>query len=425
MLEPLPHVGAIIMGDDDERVVRLLRMLRDQLDSRTKAFAAVGAATLGEYRAHPNGNPTEPRLLLLLDNFGGFAESWNDHTGGRQRWFKALQSIIQLGRPLGIHVVISADRPGAVPTQTRASVPRRVALRLSEKSMYETLGVADDVLDETSEPGRAVLGKLEVQVAILGGVPDTGNQIDATYQLASALEAIEHEPAPGISALPEIVRFDELGAAPPAQLLIGIGENHLEPVGIRRSGTFLVSGPPQSGRSNLVHMLAQRAIAAGMSVHHIGPRRSAVRSLSGLSGTSANVEEVEALTGAFAETLDETAPGKVAVVIENLGEWNQPTSSAAIAALIKSLVEADQLVIGEAETSQLGPMSTVQNLFRNARRGIVLQPDVNELSNQLKLETKHVNRFDYPAGRGIMLEAGKPQKVQVAIALEEAPDVDS
>ncbi|MEB0222620.1 FtsK/SpoIIIE domain-containing protein, partial [Pseudomonas sp. AB12(2023)] len=39
MLEDLPHVGAIISGDDDERVIRLLRTLRDLVDDRAVRYA--------------------------------------------------------------------------------------------------------------------------------------------------------------------------------------------------------------------------------------------------------------------------------------------------------------------------------------------------------------------------------------------------
>ena len=39
MLEELPHVGAIISGDDEERVIRLLRMLRDLVDDRSIRYS--------------------------------------------------------------------------------------------------------------------------------------------------------------------------------------------------------------------------------------------------------------------------------------------------------------------------------------------------------------------------------------------------
>jgi S-DNA-T family DNA segregation ATPase FtsK/SpoIIIE len=51
MLEQLPHVGAVVRGDDGERVVRLLRMMREQLEDRAQRFAAANASNIVEYRS--------------------------------------------------------------------------------------------------------------------------------------------------------------------------------------------------------------------------------------------------------------------------------------------------------------------------------------------------------------------------------------
>ena len=46
----LPHVGAVIPGHDDVRVVRLLRDLRTRIDERSERFAAASASSLPEFR---------------------------------------------------------------------------------------------------------------------------------------------------------------------------------------------------------------------------------------------------------------------------------------------------------------------------------------------------------------------------------------
>jgi DNA segregation ATPase FtsK/SpoIIIE, S-DNA-T family len=70
-LEALPHVGSVVAGDDEERVARLLDLLRDTVDERAERYARLGAATIEEYRTRA-GSADEPRIVLLLDNFGGF-----------------------------------------------------------------------------------------------------------------------------------------------------------------------------------------------------------------------------------------------------------------------------------------------------------------------------------------------------------------
>ena len=73
------------------------------------------------------------------------------------------------GRPLGIHLVVSGDRPNSVPASLLASIQRRLVLRLSSEDDYLSMDVPKDVLGQASPPGRGLLGNLEVQLAVLGG----------------------------------------------------------------------------------------------------------------------------------------------------------------------------------------------------------------------------------------------------------------
>ncbi len=50
------------------------------------------------------------------------------------------------GRPLGIHLVVTGDRPNSVPASLLASIQRRLVLRLSSEDDYISLDVPKDVL---------------------------------------------------------------------------------------------------------------------------------------------------------------------------------------------------------------------------------------------------------------------------------------
>ncbi len=167
MLEPLPHVGSVISGDDAERVARLFATLRSELDRRGDAYSAVGAATLTEYRAL-SGKSDEPRIVVLIDGFAAFR---NDYEAviGRSDTYNALQEVLSDGRAVGIHVVLSADRFQSIPSALNAMIQRRVVLRMSDTDAYNILNVPKDVLNPESVPGRAIVGENEAQIAIVGG----------------------------------------------------------------------------------------------------------------------------------------------------------------------------------------------------------------------------------------------------------------
>ena len=167
MLEELPHVGEVINGDDVERVGRLLRLLRDIAEQRSARFAEVRASTIVEYRqaGQPAGREADLRP-------GGrhvrVPRSLRTQPPVRRCGTSSCQLATD-GRTLGIHLVVSGDRPNAVPASLLASIQRRLVLRLSSEDDYISMDVPRDVLGAASPPGRGLLDGLEVQLAVLGG----------------------------------------------------------------------------------------------------------------------------------------------------------------------------------------------------------------------------------------------------------------
>ena len=58
-------------------------------------------------------------------------------------FYQAFMRILGEGRPLGVHVVATADRSGSVPTAVSSNVSRRVVLRLSDENAYALLECAE------------------------------------------------------------------------------------------------------------------------------------------------------------------------------------------------------------------------------------------------------------------------------------------
>src|SRR4029079_9276564 len=154
---------------------RLLRLLRDIADERSARYADVRASTIVEYRALAD-RPDEKRIFILLDGMSAFRETY-EYSNLSALWDIFLQLATD-GRPLGIHLVVTGDRPNSVPASLLASIQRRLVLRLSSEDDYLSMDVPRDVLSSSSPPGRGLLGGLEVQLAVLGGdshlaLPDT------------------------------------------------------------------------------------------------------------------------------------------------------------------------------------------------------------------------------------------------------------
>src|SRR5690625_2283134 len=154
-------------------------------------------------------------------------------------------------------------------------------MRQVDAAAYAQLGAPKDVLDESSPPGRAIVGGLEMQVAVLGGSPNLAEQVRAIEKLAGTLRRAGVPEAPAVRRLPELIPADTMPRHVDGFPAVGVADDTLEPVGIEALGTFLLAGPPQSGRTNALHWLVsaiQRAHPEARFLY-IGARRSAMRGL--------------------------------------------------------------------------------------------------------------------------------------------------
>jgi len=420
MLEALPHVGSIIPGDDQERVIRLLRRLKDIIDERSVRYAEANASSITDYR-RVTGATDERRILLLVDGFQSFRQEY-ETTLGLSTWYALFQQLITDGRQLGLNIAFSADRPGSVPTNISSGVQRRVVLRLSDEASYQLLGVPKDILGPGSVPGRAIVDGLEVQVAILGGTTVLAEQSAATIRLAEAMSRAGGTViAPPIGALPKEITAAELPDRVGERPTLGIGDADLAPVGFDPSGAFLVGGPPGSGRTNAVAALvgAMRRFDPATRFVYFGSKRSdllrELRFDESAVTPEAIVEQAKALSAAIAA---ETVTARTVVVIETISDYLNGIADPPLVELIKAIKRSDHLVIAENEVSGWSSSWPLMAEIKSARRGILLQPEQMEGDLVLRTTFPRLARKDFPPGRGMSAARGALTRVQLPIAPE-------
>ncbi|WP_457949848.1 FtsK/SpoIIIE domain-containing protein [Pseudarthrobacter sp. alpha12b] len=418
MLESLPHVAAVVSGDDEERVIRVLRRLRDIVDERAVRYAAVGAGTVGEYRQLA-GAPDEPRIYLLIDGVGVFREQYEFGSPQNSAWFAAFTQIAADGRQLGVHIVMTADRPNAVPTSIAATVQRRIVLRLAAEDEYVLLGVAKDVLNPASPPGRGIFEGNELQFAVIGGHANLALQAREVQQLAASIgRGGSRRPEP-IGKLPDQVELSALPESFEQRAVIGVDDVALGPAAIELKGPFMVSGPPSSGRSTALATLAAavRRSGSGMSSILLSPRPSALSRRGGWTASADRPTDVAALCSLLISQLEETPDGgpRMALFIESVTEFQGTQSEADLSRLLKLAVSTDQFVVGEAEVSTWSQAYSITPHFKSGRRGLLLMPGDLD-GDLLGASLGRIRRSDFPPGRGFLVAKGRASRLQVAEA---------
>ncbi len=289
-LAGLPAVGAVIGAAEHERQRRLLRRLRGELSVRRGLDPAARAAA--------------PRIVLLLDGYGGFASEHADLAGDAVR--EALARVWADGPELGVHTAIAADRLGAVPTALASLAQQRLAFQLADAGDLAQFGLTRRSIPQFN-PGRAVVGGSAQVIQIARDPRPLGEAVADRAGDAGDADRAQGGPPP-VEVLPESVSVRTLLGAgradrDPLFVPIGIGDETLEPAGFElyEGDHALIAGPPRTGRSTALLVIAKvvSELYPDVVLTGIATRRSPLRDSPALSSMITSVDDVAELVVAL------------------------------------------------------------------------------------------------------------------------------
>jgi DNA segregation ATPase FtsK/SpoIIIE-like protein len=222
VLKDFPQVGTVIVPDErgyEERVQQLLRELNDEIDRRKKIF---GALTLYQYNARPDVTTKCPAIVVIIDNFAEYIESFgnNAQPDDANSLFNILIGLVRQGKAYGLHFVITANRLNLLSSKLYSLFTERFTLRLSDPGDYVGIvGSNMPDIEEISGRGYARIGRmaLNFQVAVIPGAIDeegrVGKEVEQITQLSQQMQSyISRSEQPyseplRISALPDSSSF--------------------------------------------------------------------------------------------------------------------------------------------------------------------------------------------------------------------------
>lgn len=118
--ERLPHCIGSVSNLEIHEVGRIVDFLNAEILRRQAILRQYN----GEYSAYRRSRSGLPRLVVVIDEFGGFMAE------GATRRSDAILNIAARGRSLGVHLVLATQTPkGVVTAQVRANVNARISLR--------------------------------------------------------------------------------------------------------------------------------------------------------------------------------------------------------------------------------------------------------------------------------------------------------
>ncbi len=422
LIEPLPHVSAVVPATDAERVERLLGRLEAEVQRRLPLHASVGAASLTDYLEQGRSEPL-PRIVLLVDGFGEFANTYD--TARADSLFDRLVGLLGSGRAVGVHVVVTADRRSSIRSAVAASFPQRLLLRLASPDDLVGFGIPAKLADRTTlGDGRVFTEAQELaQLALPAPAAQATDPADGFRLLGEHLSLTwPGRRAPSIDPLPERVSALELEgvAATLHALPLGVGGAQLEPLCVDLTERhFLVAGGYRTGRSTALAALATAVMRSGEvdELYLFAPRRSALTELTGWSevarGADACTELAARLATEVASLPDEQFPRRV-VVIDDGGEIGDPATMMALERLVRLGRDRGVRVVPPIETTAARALS---NLWcRELRRdghGLLLSPDLMADGDLLGVMLPRRSNTAAAPGRGYLVAHARSELLQV------------
>jgi DNA segregation ATPase FtsK/SpoIIIE, S-DNA-T family len=392
-LDALAHCGGVVPAYDIDRLDRLL--------TRTAAEVA---------RRRRDGWAGQPLLLLAVDGWDAMVAQAGDHDGGR-----LVESLLRLatdGPAAGLRLVITSGRSGLT-GRLGAVASDRLVLRLPDRSDFGLLGMAVRDVPAELPPGRAIRGSDHALVQI--AVPD-----DATLATAMAWRPPAQSGVRRVDPLPEVVSLDNLAATGstghPTALRLGLrADDHTPALHdlVDGGGALLVAGPPRSGRSSALLLVAGQQ--AGREVAVVCPRRSPLAAQGERLGAVALPADDQ---GRAAEMLDAmtrpdgTPPVVLVDDVDLLGDGPLADRLAALARLAR---DGRALLVLAGPTEALiaafrGPIAEV----RRGRAGLLLQPSGPHDGELFGIRLPRRDASHDPPGRGWLAGHGEAVAIQVA-----------
>ncbi len=395
----LPIVGEVAPLRDEERVRRTFATLIEELDRRAAHAADHDPGTEDAARV----GTALPRMLLLIDGLGALRE-------GREHRIDdpvlpALVRLLALGRGLRMHVVATAERPGAVPSAMLGEFGLRLVLRPGAAADAAMLGVDPASLAE-APPGRCLAGGTETQLAVPGRTADAAEEASRFMRLARRLRRAGVATTPRIPVLEDRIPLERLPPRIARRPALGLTAERLAAIGFPDRGIVVVAGRRRSGRSTAIRTMLVSLRRAGRIDEPIVVGPDAWPAPPRLVPPKHSASGRPATTSGSAAIL----------VVEQAHDLAGSPAEAEIAAAIRAVRDGGGLAIVELDPALISTAWQLQAELKRADAGLFLRAEEQDALGLFHVPLGRAPRTRTPPGRAWLIEDGVAIELQIAIA---------
>ena len=267
----LPHIGDIIFADQVDELRRLIRLLQAEDRRRRELFAAAATDSFLEYNKSQalTGALPEPSIIVFVDRFAQVIELLGDD----DVFNTLLQNLVRESSARGIFFVVSAMKVTEIPYKIRDCF-KGIGLQINDRTDYiDIVGmrVPSEMPDIAAFPGRGLAQiddqLYELQIALAGDGDSDVERATNISQRARELNVLWNGRRPkGIPRIPEHPSLANLSQTDLFRQTLSdpwlmtfsysMDSGLPELIHLDQSYSFLITGARQSGKTNLLQLIA-------------------------------------------------------------------------------------------------------------------------------------------------------------------------
>jgi DNA segregation ATPase FtsK/SpoIIIE, S-DNA-T family len=388
--------GTLAAAGDGRLAHRLLDLLRRELSA--------GLAARGNGPGGPPTHPSEMPPLLVLDDLPDLVRTLEARSRSA---VEVLGAVVRASSGSGLAIAASAA-PGSLGRELAAHLPQRLVLAAGDATAAVADGVPRALAGVPVHPGRGVW--LAVQPAVLTQVAQATTDPLCTFAPPIAPPGAGTRRAPvRLRPLPADAGTPPVGGRATTSPALGRGGDFAEPVTVDLSdGCFLAVGPPRSGRSTTLAVLAAALLEQGaetLIVARRGPLLTLARSGVGARTTLTDRPTTDHLAHAGLIVLDD---------LDDL-ERRDPDWIDAVCARRLTERTPGPIVLASATTERAAlSFRGLLGELRRAGCGVVLGADAPGSGEvfSTRIEAYVDDHADRP-GRGVLLDRAGAVPLQV------------
>ena len=286
-LTELRHSLGLITDLSQAQAERTLEGVQSEMKRRERAFLEAGASDYEDFRLT---HPAQPmaRILVIIDEFRIFSHEL-------PKSMDELMRLATIGRSLGLHLILSTQRPqGVVTSDIRANIGTIISLRLrSEEESRELVGTPAAALIPRQSPGRGVIRRPGEPATPFQTVQLQDQSVDLTMQPeVSAISASQNAGTNASELVSTLNRYSDAHRrsrthtplCPPLpetvktpshqnDILLGLlddpSRQQQRPIHLELEGGFTAAliGEPESGGPSALRAVAQQLLNRPAEVH--------------------------------------------------------------------------------------------------------------------------------------------------------------